>query len=174
MTKDRDFKKLVRSRMRTTGESYSTAISRIRAKRPDTAAGHDTSTWTVLERGDIQLRVPRSWIDLGATDSFEVAHVGPARNMLAGPAALFATEDGPDWLYALGHPFGGLRVFRQEPGESALSVTDAPWGRAVASSAAARTGSGVDGHSATTTSSPTACRSSSSCLARSRTSETRV
>ena len=125
MTKDRDFKRLVRSRMRRTGESYSTAMSRVRAKRAETSAGYDTSTWRVLELGDIQLRVPQSWIDLGATDSFEMAHVGPSRNIFSGAAALFAGEDGPTWLHALGNPFGGLRVFRQELGDNALSVPDA-------------------------------------------------
>ena len=125
MTTDRDFKKLVRSRMRRTGESYSTARSRIRAKRAETSPSVDTSSWRMLELGEIRLRVPDSWIDLGTTDSFEVAHLGPARNVFSGAAALFATDDGPDWLHALAHPFGGLRVFRQDVGDNGLSAADA-------------------------------------------------
>ena len=125
MTTDRDFKKLVRRRMSRTGESYSTARSRLRAKRAETSASHDTASWRAVELGEIRLRVPESWIDLGITDSFELVHLGPARNLFSGAAALFATDDGPGWLYALGHPFGGLRVFRQEPGDNALSADDA-------------------------------------------------
>lgn len=111
--------------MSRTGESYSTALSRLRAKRAETSARHDTASWRVLDLGEIRLRVPGTWIDLGTTDSYELVHLGPARNLFAGAAALFATDDGPGWLYALGHPFGGLRVFRQEPGDNALSVEDA-------------------------------------------------
>jgi hypothetical protein len=79
----------------------------------------------VLDLGEIRLQVPESWIDLGATDSFEVAHLGPARNLFSGAAALFARDDERGWLHELGHPFGGLRAFRQEVVGDALSVADA-------------------------------------------------
>ena len=74
----------------------------------------DTSTWRALDLDRIRLRVPPSWVDLGTTDPFELAHVGPARSVFSSVAARFATDDGPAWLHALAHPFGGVRVFRQD------------------------------------------------------------
>jgi hypothetical protein len=38
---------------------------------------------------------------------------------------VFSTEDSPDWLYTIGHPFGGLRVLRQEPNDNSFTVQDA-------------------------------------------------
>jgi hypothetical protein len=127
VTSNGDFKRLVRNRMSRSGESYSTARARVRAKSVRAARPLDTSAWRPLELPGVALQVPSDWIDLGTSELYELAHVGPPRSILSGAAALFASEHAPPWVHDLAHPFGGLRVFRSDASDDrSLTATTAP------------------------------------------------